>query len=295
MPVERKELVTIAVKDHKTSIRQACKWFGLSSSVYYYVPKRSSDDEIRHRLSELSVLHNRWGFWMMHHHLRHLNYRWNHKRVYRIYTEMGLNMRRKHKKRSPVRVREPLLQPLRPNITWSMDFMHDVLSNKINFRSLNIIDDYNRECLAITIDTTLNSKRVIRQLEQLVGWRGLPQKIRVDNGPEFIATALGEWTKSKGIELKFIEPGKPYQNGYMERFNRSFREEVLDNYCFARLCEAQTMAHAWMWIYNNQRPHSALSNKPPVTFLQERQRINNFPTFQKDVGNEWEQLVKSNH
>jgi putative transposase len=262
--------------------------------MYYYAPKRSNDDEIRLRLSELSVLHNRWGFWMMHHHLRHLDYRWNHKRVYRIYTEMSLNLRRKHKKRLPVRIVEPLLQPIRPNITWSMDFMHDVLSNKINFRSLNIIDDYNRECLGITIDTTLNSKRVIRQLEQLVGWRGIPQRIRVDNGPEFIAVALGEWTKSKGIELKFIEPGKPYQNGYMERFNRSFREEVLDNYCFDRLAEAQAMAHAWMWIYNNQRPHTALSNKPPVVFLQQHQKTNTFPTFQKGVGNDWEQLVNSN-
>jgi putative transposase len=262
--------------------------------VYYYTPKRSNDDEVRQRLSELSLLHNRWGFWMMHHHLRHLNYHWNHKRVYRIYTEMGLNLRRRHKKRLPVRVMEPLLQPIRPNITWSMDFMHDVLSNKINFRSLNIIDDYNRECLGITIDTTLNSKRVIRQLEQLVGWRGIPQRIRVDNGPEFIAGALGEWTKSKGIELKFIEPGKPYQNGYMERFNRSFREEVLDNYCFDRLTEAQAMAHAWMWIYNNQRPHTALENKPPVVFLQQHQKTNDFPTFQKNVENDWEQLVNNN-
>jgi len=262
--------------------------------MYYYAPKRSNDDEIRHHLSELSILHNRWGFWMMHHHLRHLDYRWNHKRVYRIYTEMGLNLRRKHKKRLPVRVVEPLLQPIRPNITWSMDFMHDVLSNKINFRSLNIIDDYNRECLGITIDTTLNSKRVIRQLEQLVGWRGIPQRIRVDNGPEFIAVALEEWTKSKGIELKFIEPGKPYQNGYMERFNRSFREEVLDSYCFDRLAEAQAMAHAWMWIYNNQRPHTALANKPPVAFLQQHQKTNAFPTFQKGVGNDWEQLVNIN-
>jgi putative transposase len=206
---------------------------------------------------------------------------------------MGLNLRRKHKKRLPVRVMEPLLQPILPNITWSMDFMHDVLSNKINFKSLNIIDDYNRECLAITIDTTLNSKRVIGQLEQLVGWRGKPQRIRVDNGPEFIADALAEWAKGKEIEIKFIEPGKPYQNGFMERFNRSFREEVLDNYCFDRLAEAQAMAHAWMWIYNNQRPHTALTNKPPVVFLQQHQKITNFPTFQKDKENSWELLVNA--
>lgn len=135
---------------------------------------------------------------------------------------MRLNLRRKYKKRLPARVMEPLVRPEQPNATWSMDFMHDTLSNGVNFRSLNIIDDFNREALSITMDTSLSSKRVIRELDQLIGWRGAPQKIRVDNGPEFIADAMKDWAKKRRIEILFIQPGKPYQNGYMERFQPKF-------------------------------------------------------------------------
>jgi putative transposase len=204
---------------------------------------------------------------------------------------MGLNLRRKRKKRLPARIMEPLLQPIYPNITWSMDFMHDSLINGVNFRSLNIIDDYNREALCITIDTSLTSKRVIRELDKVIAWRGKPTKIRVDNGPEFIADALDKWARDREIEIKFIEKGKPHQNGYMERFNRSFREEVLDAYLFTRLREAQLMAHAWMWIYNNQRPHKSLNYQPPVSFLKAHQRVEYFPTFQNDEEIEWKSLV----
>ena len=128
---------------------------------------------------------------------------------------MGLNMRRKHKKRLPSRVVEPLLWPIQPNITWSMDFMHDTLSNGVTFRTLNIIDDFNREALAITMDTSLTGKRVIKELNQLIAWRGAPQKIRVVNGPEFICEVLEKWAHDHKIDLKFIEPGKPHQNGYI--------------------------------------------------------------------------------
>lgn len=228
---------------------------------------------------------------MMHHYLRRLNYLWNHKKVYRIYTEMGLNLRRKHKKRLPARVTEPLLQPIRPNVTWSMDFMSDTLSNGVAFRTLNVIDDFNREALVMTMDTSLTSRRVIRELDQLIGWRGAPLKIRVDNGPEFIAQALADWAKERGVEIRFIEKGKPYQNGYMERFNRSFREEVLDGYQFGRLGDAQAMAHAWMWMYNNERPHSSLGYKPPVAFLDERLQGYAFPTFIQNHQFNWKNLV----
>jgi len=274
------------------SLRQAFKLFDIQPSVYYYRAKEKADDQqIRDELSQLAQLHHRWGFWMMHHRLRNCHHAWNHKRVYRIYTAMGLNLRRKHKKRLPARVMEPLLQPIYPNITWSMDFMHDTLDNGITFRSLNIIDDYNRESLCITIDTSLPSRRVIAELEKLTAWRGKPQKIRVDNGPEFIASIMEEWSKAKGIELHFIQKGKPHQNGYMERFNRSFREEVLDAYQFSRLKEAQLMATAWMWIYNNQRPHESLGYRTPVGFLKNHQRVDYFPTIEQDHQIEWKTLV----
>ena len=158
---------------------------------------------------------------MMYHHLRNMGHTWNHKRVYRVYLALDMNIRRKHKKRLPARVQEPLVLPIGPNITWSMDFMHDTLLNGRKIRTLNIIDDYNREVLNITIDTSLNSKRVIRELEQLVSWRGIPDRIRMDNGPEFISERLSEWCNhpERNIDLKFIQKGKPSQNGYIERFN----------------------------------------------------------------------------
>jgi putative transposase len=201
-------------------------------SSYYYCPKTKDDQLVRDKLSELSELHRRWGFWMMYHRLRRLNYIWNHKKVYRIYTEMGLNLRRKNKKRLPSRIEEPLVVPELPNNTWSMYFMHDSLANGRRFRSLNVIDDYNREILNITVGSSISSQRVIRQLDQLISWRGKPKYIRVDNGPEFISNALEQWADERDIVLKFIEKGKPYQNGYIERFNKSYRNEVLDAYAF---------------------------------------------------------------
>lgn len=268
--------------------------FSIRPSVYYYRSRPDQDGEVRDKLSELAELHSRWGFWMMHHHLRLMKHSWNHKKVYRIYTEMKLNLRRKHKKRLPLRVKEPLLQPLYPNVTWSMDFMHDGLINGKSFRSFNVIDDFNREGLNITLDTSLTSSRVIRELERLIEWRGKPERIRVDNGPEFIAHAMEEWAKNNDIILKFIEKGKPNQNGFIERFNRSYREEVLDNFAFESIKQAQTISHAWIWIYNNERPHSSLNYLTPTDFLLKHGKIyqtKGFPTFQRDERFKWNTLI----
>ena len=266
--------------------------FSIQPSVYYYKPKPPDDQQVRDELGKMAQSHPRWGFWMMHHRLRNLQFRWNHKKVYRIYRTMGLNLVRKHKKRLPARVMEPLLWPIGPNITWSMDFMSDTLQNGVSYRSLNIIDDFNREGLSLVMDKSLGSHRVVRELDQLIAWRGQPSKIRVDNGPEFIAHALAQWAETRGIELKFIEPGSPYQNGYVERFNRSFREEVMDAYCFERIRDAQTMAHAWLWSYNNERPHSALGYMTPVAFLDERRKgLKAFPSFVLNASENWESLI----
>lgn len=227
-----------------------------------------------------------------------MSYKWNHKRVYRIYTDMKLNLRRKHKKRLPQRVKEPLVQPLYPNITWSMDFMHDGLINGVKFRSFNVIDDFNREALNVTLDMSLTSQRVIRELEKLIEWRGKPERLRVDNGPEFIAQALENWAQSQSIELKFIQKGKPHQNGYVERFNRSYREEVLDAFAFESIRQAQELSHAWIWVYNNERPHSALNYLTPTAFLLKYGKLpssfdplKEFPTFQQDINNNWKSLL----
>ncbi len=168
-----------------------------------------------------------------------------------------------------------------------MDFMHDSLVNGRKFRTFNVIDDYNREVLNITIDTSISSKRVIRELDQLLEWRGKPDVLRVDNGPEFIATALQEWCKdaNRNIELRFIQKGKPSQNGYIERFNRTYREEVLDLYLFDSLEEVKQLTYAWMWTYNNERPHSSLADLPPTHFLLKYGKVSDFPTFQQDNNN----------
>jgi putative transposase len=204
---------------------------------------------------------------------------------------MKLNMRRKYKKRPPARIKEPLLQPLGPNLCWSMDFMHDGLLDGKNIRSFNVLDDYNREVLNITLDKGLPGRRVVRELDRLVAWRGTPESIRVDNGPEFISRAMGEWCRKHNITLKFIQKGKPSQNGYIERFNRTFREEVLNRYAFESLAQARVYTHAWMWTYNNERPHSSLGWKTPIRFMQERLRGYAPPTFLHDQENTWKSLV----
>lgn len=208
------------------------------------------------------MLHNKWGYKKLYDVFRDEGYRVNHKRIYRLYTELGLNLRRRSRKRIQLRPKEGLLQPLFPNLTWSMDFMHDTLSNGIRFRSFNVIDDFNREALNLTIDTSLPSKRIIRELDKLIAWRGAPKAIRMDNGPEFIAHDMEQWANDRGIELKFIQKGKPNQNGYVERFNRTFRDEVLGAFSFRSLKEVKILSEAWIGVYNHKRPHEAIKNKP---------------------------------
>ena len=245
----------------------------------------------REKLSQWSTFYNKWGYKKLYDRFREEGYKVNHKRIYRIYTEMGLHLRRKSRKRLSLRPKEGLLQPLYPNLSWSMDFMHDTLSNGIRFRSFNVIDDFNREALNLTIDTSLPSKRIIRELDKLIAWRGAPEAIRMDNGPEFIAHEMELWAEDRGIDLKFIRKGKPNQNGYVERFNRTFREDVLDPYAFDSLEQARTYAYAWMWRYNNERPHSSLGWKSPIDFMQERLRGSAPPTFLHDQDKTWKSLI----
>jgi len=173
-----------------------------------------------------------------------------------------------------------------------MDFIYDTLSNDVNFRTLHVIGDHSREALMLAMDTSLTSKRLTRELDKLIAWRGSPMEIRMDNGHELISQELADRVQLSNIKLKFIEKGKPYQNGLMERFNRSLREEVLNAYCFTRIPEAQVMAHASMWMQNNQRPHSSLRYKPPVVFLNERLKgLKAFKTFIQNTENDWKSLV----
>lgn len=240
----------------------------MSRSGYYKKPqdKIAHDGEVINVLNEVVAKHSRWGFRKCFDWMRLQGYPWNHKRVYRVYCEMKLNLPRRAKKRLPKRVKQPIAVKRTPDIMWSLDFMHDTLANGRRFRTLNIMDEGVRECLSIEVDTSLPAERVVRALEQLKSWRGLPQQIRVDNGPELMATSLVNWCQRNSVKLAYIQPGKPTQNAYIERFNRTFRHEVLDAHIFEDLDQVRDLAWEWMREYNEERPHEALGRIPPTLF-----------------------------
>jgi putative transposase len=209
----------------------------------------------------------RWGFWKLFPRLRRIGHPWNHKRVHRVYCALKLNLPRRTKRRLPQRLRQPLLAPTRLNEIWAIDFMADALYGGRAFRTLNVIDEGNREALGVEIATSIPSLRVIRILEQLIEMYGKPQALRLDNGSELTATAFGEWCARRRIELRFIQPGKPDQNAYIERFNRSYRTEVLDAYVFDTLEEVRQITEIWLREYNEERPHDSLGRVPPLTYM----------------------------
>ena len=236
-----------------------------SRSAYYYKPVKD-DTEVIDTLRHWAEKHSRYGFWLLYKRMRRNGIPWNHKRLYRVYKLLNLSMRRKGKKRIPARVKEPLEQPEQINRNWSMDFMSDSLASGQRFRTLNIMDDFNREVLHIEVSTSLPSQRVVRVLNQIKDWRGLPEQIRVDNGPEFIGSALMHWAEENQVRMLFIQPGKPMQNGYVERFNKTYRNEVLDQYLFFSLDEVKEITREWIEDYNYHRPHNSLEDCTPAEY-----------------------------
>lgn len=206
------------------------------------------------------------GFWQSYHRIRRTGDLVNHKKLYRIYTKLNLNIRRRVKKRLPARVKQQLFQPTKKNEVWSIDFMSDALWDGRKIRLLNIIDDYNREVLNIETDSSFPALKVIRCLEEICYMRGYPEKIRVDNGPEFISSKLDMWCKENKIQLIFIQPGSPTQNAYIERFNGTFRRDVLNAYVFKSLTEVREITEEWIKDYNFNRPHKSLKNKSPMEY-----------------------------
>jgi len=238
----------------------------LSRSVYYYQSHRDDHDVIE-KLQTMADKRPTDGFWKMYFRIRREGLIWNHKRIHRVYKLLKLNMKRKGKRRLPARIMQALEAGNEINLSWSMDFMSDALQSGRKLRTFNLIDDFNREALAIEIDTSLPAERVIRVLEQVIDWRGIPKRIRVDNGPEFISFKLATWCEERGIQLQFIQPGKPTQNAYIERFNGSYRKDVLDAYLFQDIRQVRMLTEEFMEDYNNERPHDALGGRSPVDML----------------------------
>ena len=258
-----------AVAHSGVSVRLACAAFNLSECCYRYRAKLCDENaRIAAWLIELTHNYKDWGFGLCFDYLRQVKgYDWNHKRVYRIYRDLELNLRIKPKHRIVREKPQPLHVPTLPNEMWSMDFMHDQLQDGRAFRLFNVIDDFAREALTVEVDFSLPASRVIRALNQILEWRGKPKGIRCDNGPEFIGHALATWADRHGIELHFIQPGNPQQNAYVERYNRTLRYSWLSCHLFESIQEVQDYATQWIWFYNNERPNKANGGLPPKRML----------------------------
>lgn len=262
-------MIEILVKEHKLPVRAACRVAGLSRTAWYRPPgdALARDIDVIDALRVLVEKWPRWGFWKCFDRLRLDGRPWNHKRVLRVYRAMRLNQLRRTKRRVPTRPRQPLEAPTMLNGIWAMDFMHDALYGGRAIRILNVIDEANREALAIEVGTSIPASRVVRVLEQLVEMHGAPVAIRCDNGPEFTSGTFADWCEGMKIEVRYIQPGKPDQNAYMERFNRTYRGDVLDAWLFQSVAEVQELSDQWLDDYNDNRPHDALGGIPPAQFL----------------------------
>jgi putative transposase len=265
-PQCRRKAVGILTAERAMGVTRACGLVGISRSLYRYQSRRPAALELRSRIAELAAMKRRYGYRRIQVLLRREGWSVNHKKTYRLYREQGLAVRRRKRKRIGLAERLPLPVPQGPNESWSMDYVADGLIDGRKLRTLNIVDDYTRECLAIEVDTSLPGSRVVAVLERLAELRGLPGSITVDHGPEFESQALDAWAYKRGVHLAFIRPGRPVENAYVESFNGKFRDECLNEHWFMSLQHARSRIEAWRIEYNTERPHSSLDDLTPEEF-----------------------------
>jgi putative transposase len=250
---------------HGLSQRHACRLVGLDRSTLRYQRKRPDDATVRQRLRELAAERRRFGYrrlgWM----LAREGHAMNHKKLYRLYHEERLMVRRRRGRKRALGTRAPMTLPNAINQRWSLDFVSDALSDGRRFRILCIVDDFSRECLATVVDTSLGGVRVVRELEQLAFERRTPRVIVSDNGTELTSCAVLRWATGR-LDWHYIEPGKPVQNAFIESFNSKLRDECLNEHVFLNLAEARETIEAWRYDYNHIRPHGSLGALTPTEF-----------------------------
>lgn len=265
-PAARRSATSWACEHFEVSVRRACEVLQMAESTYRYKARRRELEGLRERLVEIAGQRPRFGYRRLHLMLAREGWGVNHKRIERLYREERLAVRRKRRKRVAQTQRRPQSLPSRANERWSMDFMADSLATGRGFRTFNVVDDFTRECLAIEVDTALSGERVARILDRLLETRGKPLTLVSDNGPEFASRALDAWAYRRGVELRFIRPGKPIENCFVESFNGKFRDECLNQHWFTDLADARRTVEAWRLDYNQVRPHSSLGGLAPEQF-----------------------------
>jgi putative transposase len=278
------------------SIRRACSIFDFNRSMLYYKSRRDDQSAVDAVLA-IANKHPRYGCPTITKMIRR-QHPWNHKRVERIYRQLNLKWRKRGRRRLPARTKQSLRATAAPNQTWSIDFMHDCLWNGRKFRTFNVIDDFNRQALTIEVGHSLPTARVIRSLEQVIEHRGKPDRIRMDNGPEFTSAQFEIWCKEQKIDLQFIQPGKPTQNAYIESFNGLYRRHVLDAYIFETLEDVRAVTDEWINHYNTEKPHQSLYDLTPSEYLlkygqlDSSKSVDELPTFQQMHGNNDDRLIE---
>jgi len=265
-PQAKRAAVVVLMTERGFGVTRACGLIGISRSLYRYRSRRPDSGSLRARIEEIAAIKRRYGYRRVYLRLRREGWEVNRKRVYRLYREAGLAVRRRKRKRIGMFERKPLPKPTAANVSWSMDFVADGLIGGRRLRCLTIVDDCTRECLAIEVDTSITGLRVQAVLDRLADIRGLSQSITVDNGPEFDGKVLDQWAYRTGVQLSFIRPGKPNENAYIESFNGKFRDECLNEHRFISLAQAREIIEAWRLEYNTERPHSSLGNRTPLEF-----------------------------
>jgi putative transposase len=254
------------IDDHGYTERRACRLIGVDRTAFQYRPRRPDDAGVRERLRELANERRRFGYRRLALMLKRDGLRMNLKRVYRLYKEERLTVRKRGGRKRALGTRAPMTIPQSANQRWSIDFMQDALDDGRRFRILNVVDDFTRECLASVLDTSLSGVRVVRELDRLCLLQGQPAMIVSDNGTELTSHAVLQWVEETGIEWHYIAPGKPVQNAFVESFNGRLRDECLNEHVFRSLSQARALVEAWRIDYNTVRPHSSLGGLPPSVF-----------------------------